>query len=481
MPAIVIALIILESLLLFISALVRIPECTSVVVGGLLVLAVVFLWRSRAIVPVKKSLTVLSLFAVCWSLYSAYALPYWNSITYLDVLGIEYPESKGLDEVLSPEEAKQDYIFARKQLGKVHPAFLREAALYPEPLTEWADSISVCRLYQLLQTEVSSLRDAHTKVFPVLRETCRADFSAFGTVVSINGIPREAFVDSLGHYISSETAKWTEYRILSGLNNLDHLKLYGLFGGDSVSVVFNAPGGGQVRHTFHEKDFRPAGRTSSYSLSSDSIGGYGFNDTLSCGYLRLDNMYYYTSTARKRFREGMEALFTQLSQNGYKRLVIDLRGCPGGNADLAHELFRYLPVDEYSMGARYHRRGPVTVGGPVVRKNRNRSDLCFEGDVYVLTSVSTFSGAMHLADYLQGNGVARIVGESPGNTPTCYTNIAHYVLPNSRLSLDVSTGEFVRVDETREENIVKPDMPCEAGSAYSTLKENLLGEERGGL
>ena len=481
MPAVIVALILIESLLLLISNLVRIPECASIVIGILLVVAVWFLWRSKKNTVTKKTLTVLSLFAICWSLYSAYALPYWNSISYLDLMGVEYPVSRGLDEVLSPEEAKQDYLFAVKQLKKVHPVFLEDAEstrqiITTEPLIEWIDSVSVCQLYQRLQTTVSSLRDAHTKVFPVSREHRRADYSTYGTVISINHIRREDFYDSLGCFISSETRDWTEYRINSALNDIECLKLFGLFDNDSVSVVFDSPENGRTRHTFRSSDYQQKGQVSSNSLAVDYNGGYGFDDTAGCGYLRLDNMLNYSLAARTRFNNGLKELFLRMSMKNYRYLIIDLRGNPGGNVEIARELFRYLPIDEVKMGARYRRRGPAIFGGPVSHPNRKRKDLCFEGDVYVLTSISTFSAAMHLADYLQGNGLAKIVGESPGNTPTCYTNVAHFVLPNSRLSLNVSTEKFIRTDETQEENVIIPDLPCKAGSAYQALMDSLLYE-----
>lgn len=64
----------------------------------------------------------------------------------------------------------------------------------------------------------------------------------------------------------------------------------------------------------------------------------------------------------------------------------------------------------------------------------------FTGTIYVLTSLSTFSAAMQVADCLQGNGLAKIVGESPGNLPVSYGNIVYYVLPFSKLALKISTS-----------------------------------------
>lgn len=94
MPAVVIVLILIESLLLLISNIVQIPEYTSIIVGCLLAFAIWIFWRREGSVHVKRLLTALSVMAICWSLYSAYALPYWNSITFLDITGGDYPISK---------------------------------------------------------------------------------------------------------------------------------------------------------------------------------------------------------------------------------------------------------------------------------------------------------------------------------------------------------------------------------------------------
>jgi len=477
---VVIVLIVLEASLLLISSLIMIPECLSIIIGAFLLIVV---WRmcksGRLSQRVKVSTVIVSIITFCWAIFSAYFMPYWNSITFQDVMGIDYPKSRDLRGLISQEEAEKDIVFALRKLRRIHPALLNNGQAIPVDIVKDlslsdVDSVSVYKLYQTLQRTAASLHDAHTKVFPVLPDRHYVDYSGYGEVFSINGVKEDEFVQRFGAFISSETEEWTKRCIYSRLNSYEDLMLYGLFEGDSVQVDFISSNAGHSVRSFGESDFEPHRSTS--SLSSDHIGMYWFDDEDSCGCLKMDNLYYYTPRTRIKAVKQLRSFFTQLKNRGYKHLVIDLRNNPGGNIAIAHELFRYLPIEKYRMGARYCRYGPIVTGKRIIKKNHIYKNLCFKGDVYVLTSISTFSGAMHLADYLQGNGLAKIVGESPGNTPTCYTNIAHFVLPNSRLSLNVSTGKFIRADETQDDNIIKPDLPCKASLAYQTLKEYLLCE-----
>lgn len=468
-----VALIIVEFLLIVISGFVKMPEWISVFWGCVLIGDLFFLLRGTFARSTKRLLLSLSVTSIFFSIVSAYATPYWNSIIFRDMAGMAFPQSKDLDALMGPNEAREDWDFAIRQFIKVHPAILDQQkskdSLQRVALHAGADSISVNQLYQQLQIVAASFRDAHTRVFPVL-ETLRTELSSFGELCAINDVEREDFASAFGKYISSETQAWTHRSVLSAIHTYEGLKLFGCFSADSVTMSFVAPDETMVRHSLRKDDFRSARAAAVRTLSSDKIGVYAFDDSVSCGILTLDNCYYYTPSQRRKFNKGLRSFFQQMADRQCKRLVIDVRDNPGGNVEIVRELFRYLPLTEYGMGERYHRYASFMLGGKRVRRNRPFRDLCFKGEVYVLTSLSTFSAAMHLADYLQANKVARLVGESPGNTPTCYTDMTHFVLPHSKLSLTISTGKFVRADNTCLVNVLKPDISCVAETAYETLK-----------
>lgn len=462
-----IVLNILESCLLFISALIKIPEWISILLGCTIIILLFYSLRLYPLARFKKiTIIAISIISISWSLFSAYAMPYWNSTTILDVAGVRYTYSKDLDDFMTISEAQEDVDFAIKQILKIHPFFLefpeRKNSYREKFILKGCDSISVKSLYQHIQTRISLLHDAHTKVFPVLSNYHVFDYDKVGELVSINGVDK----DSLRKYVSSESDTWAKTVIDGNICSFEWLNLWGLIDNGYLDIVFINSKGERIKHKMYEKDFILQDKIAVNSLSSDKIGTYYFDDATSSGILKLNNLYYYTLSQRKQFNNGVAAFFDTLVNKHYKQLIIDLRNNPGGNAAIASEIFKYFPIKRYSIGTRYHRYGRFYFKRHIVKNNIISANLCFKGNVYVLTSIKTFSGAMHLADYLQGNGVAKVVGESPGNMATCYTDISHFVLPNSRLSLTVSSAKFLRVNDSIVNKALIPDISCNSEDAY---------------
>ena len=474
-----ILLVIVESLLIIISNFIRIPQFSSILLAVLICLIYIIIFTRANISDCsRKVLAGIAIASISWSVFSAYALPYWNSIVIQDVIGNQYPATKSIDYMLSAKQAQEDFDYAVQCLEKVHPAILEDNKLSSyiqrSRLDCTDDSISVHNLYQHLQTIAASFHDAHTKVFPVWNSRHWIDYSLYGEIYSINGILKNDFEFTFGKFISSETTDWTRKKISGSFNSYEGLRLLGLFDSDTLKVEFINDDSTIVKQSFTKHDFKQKESYASFSLTSEEYAIFKYDDSISSGYLNLSNCFYYTLEQHLKFKNILKEFFAEVKSRQYEHIVIDLRNNPGGNASLANELFRYLPIDSLSLGARYHRFGPVMVGGKKKLHNAIYKDLCFNGEVYVLTSLDTFSGAMHITDYLQGNHLAKVVGESPGNTPTCYTDITHFVLPNSKLSLTISTGKFIRVEESCEANLIVPDIACKSETAYKTLKRMLL-------
>jgi C-terminal processing protease CtpA/Prc len=78
---------------------------------------------------------------------------------------------------------------------------------------------------------------------------------------------------------------------------------------------------------------------------------------------------------------------------------------------------------------------------------------------------------MLFAQFLQDNNLGTVIGETPGNTPNGYGEIATFELPNTRLYFQVSTKEFTRVDKTNKVNKIVPDVECDGVTALDKLLE----------
>ncbi len=87
----------------------------------------------------------------------------------------------------------------------------------------------------------------------------------------------------------------------------------------------------------------------------------------------------------------------------------------------------------------------------------------------MLTSADTFSSAMMFAEYVKDNGLGKIIGEAPGNAPSGYGDTATFVLPNSRLLVQISTKQFQRADKNTDDIWVSPDIACDADNAMDVL------------
>ena len=108
------------------------------------------------------------------------------------------------------------------------------------------------------------------------------------------------------------------------------------------------------------------------------------------------------------------------------------------------------------------------------KKLNNKIDkLLFKGNLYLLTSNSTFSSAMDFASYIQDNKLGKIIGEIPGNCASHYGDKVDFKLPNSNLIASISYKYFNRPDKNNKSLLVKPDIKCGKKEAIDKLYELL--------
>ena len=163
-------------------------------------------------------------------------------------------------------------------------------------------------------------------------------------------------------------------------------------------------------------------------------------------------------------------MFTKVKELDIENVAVDLRGNGGGYSTVANEFIRYLNVDEYLEWGDEQRYGLFMYKkGTHNRSNYKYDDLVFDGNVYILTSVSTFSAAMDFAEYIKDNNLGTIIGEASGNNPSSYGDIVVFKLPNSGMQLSVSRKKWHRIDTTKEGELIEPDIPCNSSEVYEAL------------
>ena len=115
------------------------------------------------------------------------------------------------------------------------------------------------------------------------------------------------------------------------------------------------------------------------------------------------------------FTSFSQELLNFLNTNNVERLIVDLRGNPGGNSAILD---------------------------PFIETIRTRSPLNQRGRLFVLIDNGSFSSAMLNANTFQLRTNALLVGEPTGGKPNSYGEVRQFTLPFSGLTVNYSTRFF---------------------------------------
>ncbi|SDL36572.1 S41 family peptidase [Tessaracoccus oleiagri] len=161
------------------------------------------------------------------------------------------------------------------------------------------------------------------------------------------------------------------------------------------------------------------------------------------------------------YRATLAAFFDEVARRGVERVVVDLRGNPGGDSRVADLFVGYLDVGTIPSGSSSARYGNwvVPLGSGTMEGRQHHA--AHGGEVVVLTDHRTFSSAADFATVLSDNDLATVVGESPGSNPSGAGDVVVFRLPRSGLFLQVSYKEFVRPDPSRGGGALAVDVPAD--------------------
>lgn len=115
------------------------------------------------------------------------------------------------------------------------------------------------------------------------------------------------------------------------------------------------------------------------------------------------------------------------------------------NGELAGKFaaaFRYLDMNDAQglvVDLRNNGGGDNRLNWPLIDGIRARPGINQPGRLFVLIGRGTFSAAMHCAVYLERNTNCIFAGEPTGNSPNHFGDALDYELPNTRLTLRVSS------------------------------------------
>lgn len=422
------------------------------------------------------------------------------------------------DLLLTEDEMKEDLDYLVATLQQVHPSLIEG---WSEEQTKAIDEVynlvskqplPAGRFFFLADTIVTQLHDAHTNISPFSASSASLNLPLYWTpegpvalhstpelqqgdlLLELGGLTPPQLLNELSKVISAENDNWVKVMgipMLASRAFLDHLNL--LENGQKVkvkvlrdqqTVELNLPLVGRLNN-------RDMGTPYDYG---GSMYNYAIDERLSLGVLRIN-----TCEVNDAYLQTLTDFFNEIRVKGIKRVAIDLRNNTGGNSSVVDEFMRYLAVDEYqSYGSfvRFSSQSANTYEGtpnkgtkrhapakiPVMEKVEHP----FTGDLYVLTSGTTFSSGNWFAVILKDNGLATVIGEPTGNQPSSYGDILTFTLPHSGYNFSVSFKQFTRPDiRLNDKTFLSPDIPVYTSrqdiidrrdAQLEKLKELIAGE-----
>lgn len=393
--------------------------------------------------------------------------------------------SKELDDMLSVEEALEDLEYMMERFRNHHPAWLEEgnagvAAVESQYEAEVMameavqGEISVLELYRAASRIAAKMHDGHTYPYWNGEEKLYIhDFTQineYGAPLTIDGIPFSELLEAYKQVAAYELDFYVENQFESQvIINEYMLRLCGVDTSDGVTMTFENESGTEEYHY----DFVPIAKVKGYKYSEEEKPWvfYEIDKENSVGIFTLT-----TCVNNEEYRSVLENFFTEVFAGNIENVVVDLRYNGGGNSAVANEFITYLDVEEYrgwDSGVRFGRY--LYKNENIVHKNKQKEKV-FDGQVYVLTNIKTYSAAMDFVMLIGDNDLGTIVGEPSGNLPDSYGDILSFQMPNSKLMLCVSHKRWYRVDQSKSGQPIMPDYEVESSEALEKVYE--LIEER---
>ncbi len=392
------------------------------------------------------------------------------------------PATLDLDTVLTREQALEDMAFMLKRFRERHLAAVNgvpEKILtqYDLEIAQFGETVTVLELYQASSRVLSRMNDGHTRVeaidVPVMfNATEGAYFSGNPEnlllittdeeqkgekVIAIDQVPIETLYQTYLSVTSNEMESYAQNAFVRQLFGEGMLLLLGIDTSDGVDV--QVEGKSQPVH-LEFAEWTP----------QDNIGNaipfvrYEIDTERGLGILYLDSC-----TINEEYIRTVNAFFTEVRDQGIKHIAIDLRYNGGGSSGVVDEFMRYMPVETYDQGWWYHRYGPLLIKeGSAKRKVDHYSDLVYDGEIYVLTSVNTYSAATTFTSQLKTSELALIVGQQSGNTQE-YGELVPFSMPNSHLLVTISNKQYFKGGQAGDTAFTVPDYPCDPNDALNVV------------
>ena len=196
----------------------------------------------------------------------------------------------------------------------------------------------------------------------------------------------------------------------------------------------------------------------------------------------------------QKYQSFIDSAFVEIKKQNSKNLIIDLRNNAGGNDSFSDYLVSFFADKPFKWNSKFTLKTSQFLKEHT-RKYNDTTDIYFQnilshkdgeiynfefdeyhpqpkkmrfkGKVYVLVNRQSHSQSAVTASQIQDYKFGTIVGEETGDFPTLYASQFQYKLPNTGIVVKVSKGQIVRVNGSKKQEGVIPDI---------VIKDHLLDE-----
>jgi hypothetical protein len=197
----------------------------------------------------------------------------------------------------------------------------------------------------------------------------------------------------------------------------------------------------------------------------------------------------------QKFKKFIDSAFIKIKSNHSTNLIIDLRNNAGGNNSFSDYLVSYFANKPFKWNSEFTLKTSQFLKEHT-RKHNDTTDIYFQkilthqngeiynydfdeyepqaqdkrfhGNVYVLVNRQSHSQSAVTASQIQDYEFGTIVGEETGDFPTLFASQFQYTLPNTGIAVKVSKGQIVRVNGSKKQEGVIPDI---------VIKDHLLDKD----
>ena len=369
-----------------------------------------------------------------------------------------------------------------KYLKKLHPKLLKETPDYIQEQydmvknnIETKETITVNYLSKEIESIFSKLNDGHTIVmgyyndYHTLKEMEMHNKNK-EILTKINDIEIKELFEQNKQYYSYEMEEAGLNQFKNDLITLEGLDKLGI-ATEEIKYTFEQ-NNKEKEYTYKKEDYLTKEEYNNYNnigpKPQKSFVTYEIDEENNLAILYLDKC-----KNNDEYKRVLKEMFEKIKEKNIGNIAVDLRNNGGGSSSVATEFIKYIDVDEYNELKSEWRLGTFNIKTKQHTIKNKKKNSPFNGNIYVLTSIDTFSSAMLFSQYIKDNNIGTIIGETSSNNPNGYGEVVEFLLPNSNIYMQISTKKWYRINQNTEEEFIEPDIKCESKEAIFKLYDKV--------